>query len=410
MLAATLSKPGLARTAAILLGVAVPSIAWGRGLVNTFAAVGLALVLACLWGDRRRAVLPPLSSQPLAVGLCVLAVAWLPSALLSIAPGHSLATWALVVLLLGGGVAVHHFLAADVARQNVVLKTVVTTAAIAAVYAALRYSLPPALQPGLHTGHMALVFKAASNLFALLIPVLLWAGWVLRGRWLWASGLAVAGSLLMIAGSDSRAALAGVLAGALAAAFAVILRRRWWWILVPVAALMAGAFWYLFQRMAGADLGHLEVFAPAWLIDVHRQHIWAFALAGFTDHPLVGVGMGAAKMLPGAMDMIPGVGGMYLPAHPHNWLVEVLSETGLIGTLPLVVVVMGLTVAALRRWLFDGDIAALALFTLVIMFFAAGLFNFSLWRAYWLIGLIVPVALLTAALRTAYGASGTRLR
>ncbi len=385
--------------AAVLLGVAVPSITWGRGLVNVFAAIGLVLVFACLWDDRRRGALAPLFGRRLLVALAVVAAAWLPSVALSIAPGMSVDTWLRVVLIMVGGVAVHQFLAADPARLTFTLKALLATAGMAAVYAALRYGLPPAAQPGLSTARPDLIFKAASNLFALLVPVALWAGWTLGGRWRWAAGLAVAGSIMMLVGSDSRASLAGLLAGALAGALAVVLRRRWWWVLAPVALLMAGAFWYLFQRMAGVDLDHLEVFAPAWLIDVHRQHIWAFVLGGFIDHPLVGIGMGAAREMAGAGEMIPGVGGIFVPSHPHNWMVEALGETGLIGTLPLVAVVIGLVVGWLRAWLRDGDAAALTLFIVLTMFFAAGLFNFSLWRAYWLIGLIVPYAMITAARR-----------
>ncbi|MGC2854541.1 O-antigen ligase family protein [Novispirillum sp. DQ9] len=391
----------LAPAAAVLMGLAVPSIAWGRGLVNTFAALGLALALACLWADRRRADPWVAGARPLLTGLAVVAAAWLPSVAFSIAPLESLKTWGLVVGLLAGGVAAHRFFALDPWRAELGLKSLVAVAAAAAVYAGLRYGLPAGWQPGLATDRMDLVFKAAANLFALLVPVVLWAGVRLGGRWRGLAAVAVAGAVAMLAGSDSRAALAGLLAGVLAAAAAVILRRRWWWVLAPVALLVAGAFWYLYRRMAGVDLGDLEIFAPAWLIDVHRQHIWTFVLRGFADHPLVGVGMGAAKLMPGAIEMIPGIPAAWVPAHPHNWLVEVLGETGLVGAVPLVALVLGLILAWLRAWLRDGDGAALALFTLVTMFFASGLFNFSLWRAYWLIGLIVPFALVTAARRSA---------
>lgn len=389
----------LGTAAAIFLGLAVPSITWGRGLVNTFAAIGLVLALACLWDDRRRAALPALGGGLLPFALGAVVVGWLPSVAFSIAPVESLKTWGLVAGLLAGGVAVHWFFAASAARVAVGLKSVVVVSALAAVYAGLRYGLPADWQPGMYTERMDLIFKASSNLFALLVPVVLWAGVRLGGHWRTASWVAVAGALAMLAGSDSRAALAGLLAGAMVAAAAVILRRRWWWVLGPLALLIAGAFWYLYRRMAGVDLGELEIFAPAWLIDVHRQHIWSFVLRGFADHLLVGVGMGAAKLMPGASDAIPGIPSVWVPAHPHNWLVEVLGETGLVGAVPVVAVAVALILGWLRRWLRDGDGAALALLALVTMFFSAGLFNFSLWRAYWLIGLIVPFALLTAARR-----------
>lgn len=393
------SRLGL--SAAVILGLAVPSITWGRGLVNTFAAIGLALALACLRDDRRRADLRRIAESPLPRALVIVVLAWLPSVAFSVAPVESLKTWGLVAGMLAAGVAVHAFFAADAARVAASLKSLVAVSALAAVYAGLRYGLPADWQMGLNTQRMDLTFKAASNLFALLVPVALWAGAWLGGRWRIAAWVGVAGAVAMLVGSDSRAALAGLLAGALAAAAAVILRRRWWWVLAPLALLIAGAFWYLYRRMAGVDLGDLEIFAPAWLIDVHRQHIWTFVLRGFAEHPLVGVGMGAAKLMPGAAEMIPGIPAAWVPAHPHDWLIEVLGETGLIGAVPTVSVVVGVIVFWLRRWLRDGDGAALALLALVTMFFSAGLFNFSLWRAYWLIGLIVPFALLSAARRIA---------
>src|SRR3546814_6342496 len=51
--------------------------------------------------------------------------------------------------------------------------------------------------------------------------------------------------------------------------------------------------------------------------------------------------MNVVNNLPGAHELIPGINAEYIPAHPHNWILEILVETGWIG-LALVVAILAL--------------------------------------------------------------------
>src|SRR3546814_15937842 len=54
-----------------------------------------------------------------------------------------------------------------------------------------------------------------------------------------------------------------------------------------------------------------------------------------------GVSINVVNNLPGAHELIPGINAEYIPSHPHNWILEILVETGWIGLL-LVVAILAL--------------------------------------------------------------------
>ncbi len=76
-----------------------------------------------------------------------------------------------------------------------------------------------------------------------------------------------------------------------------------------------------------------------------------------------------------ALEMIPG--------HPHNWLIEVWAETGIVGLLPLLTTIAASFWIALHR--FRADIGDDALVSLAVFagYWASGLFNFSYWSVWW---------------------------
>src|SRR3546814_12594177 len=70
---------------------------------------------------------------------------------------------------------------------------------------------------------------------------------------------------------------------------------------------------------------------PTFVIDAHRQVIWSFTLEHVAIAPWFGVGMNVVNNLPGAHELIPGINAEYIPSHPHNWILEIIVETGWIG-------------------------------------------------------------------------------
>ena len=79
------------------------------------------------------------------------------------------------------------------------------------------------------------------------------------------------------------------------------------------------------------------------------------------------------------------VKGSLISGHPHNWILEILSETGVFGFAALVVVLVLLAWRLLAQYKKRNDIAVLTLIALCTAFFGSSLFNFSIWSTWWLL-------------------------
>ena len=87
--------------------------------------------------------------------------------------------------------------------------------------------------------------------------------------------------------------------------------------------------------------------------------------------------------MPGANDLIPGMNQEYIPSHPHNWVLEIAAETGILGVaLLLTAVLLGLR--ALFQLTKQDETAAWAAIALYSAFWTSSLGNFSIWSAWWL--------------------------
>lgn len=111
-----------------------------------------------------------------------------------------------------------------------------------------------------------------------------------------------------------------------------------------------------------------------------RLEVWAKAWEHLLDKPWFGIGMMNYRNLPMAIDL-----------HPHNWLLQMLLETGVVGT-ALFILLIGMV---LTRFFYfaKGNIYGVAGFASVSAFLMAGLANTSIFREWWL-GYLVFVCLL----------------
>ncbi|MEM7342566.1 MAG: O-antigen ligase family protein [Actinomycetota bacterium] len=92
------------------------------------------------------------------------------------------------------------------------------------------------------------------------------------------------------------------------------------------------------------------VAAPTRLVtparEIGRTDLWRLALTAFGDEPVLGVG--PAQLTTAVVADVPD--GERLPGrHAHNLAIESLATTGLVGTVPLLLVLLGAIVRALRR-------------------------------------------------------------
>ncbi len=392
--------------AAFLTGLAVPSLFAGRvplGVALVLAAVALAIA-----GPRPSAAdLRRWLRRPLCLAVAATFAIWLIGVPGSMNPGRSLMIWGQSAALLLVAAYFHWWLAQDRRARAIVLKTLVGTALFgAAIGATALYVWYGVLDPfrtrsieNFYDAHQAL--RAYGSLAPVLAPAVLSAGMALGGRWRAVSIAVVLLGAAIVQGADANAGMLGY--GALALALLV----GWLFIALPQipARLLAAALFaiavaaaYVLVTLVPAPPYACEALAlPTWMIDAHRQIIWGFALDRAADAPWLGYGIDVGGGLPGAETPLPEcIGQNYMPSHAHNWMIEMLVETGLFGLAGAVAALLlfarGLVQRAARRQ--QGALAALAL---AGAFWGSGLVNFSIWAAWWQTSFVVLTAITLSA-------------
>ncbi|MCH8237424.1 MAG: O-antigen ligase family protein, partial [Proteobacteria bacterium] len=131
---------------------------------------------------------------------------------------------------------------------------------------------------------------------------------------------------------------------------------------------------------------------PSWVIDWQRQTIWARTIEMAMKSPWFGNGINVINLLPGADMRMPANDLNVIPAHPHNWLVEVFAETGAIGALALLTLVLTLCLKLARDFLRSDDAALLAALLVNVGYWGSGLVGFSFWSAWWQVSYLLMTA------------------
>jgi len=131
---------------------------------------------------------------------------------------------------------------------------------------------------------------------------------------------------------------------------------------------------------------------PPWLLDYQRQTIWAHAIDMAMRAPWFGNGINVINLLPGADASLTRTNLNIIPAHPHNWLVEIFAETGAIGAFALLTLVITLCLKLAGDFLRYRDTALLAALMVNVGYWGSGLLNFSFWSAWWQISYLLMTA------------------
>ncbi|MCH7485794.1 MAG: O-antigen ligase family protein [Proteobacteria bacterium] len=390
----------------VLVGVAVPILVVGRSMLAVALGLG---VIGLMMAERRGEVWRDLASAARSpLGLMVLAAValWLPSMAASPMPGRSFETWARVPVFLAATGLIWAALARGREGLDLALKTLVAASAGAVIPAVVALTGLPELISLLHARGWAganpvLELKAFGAAALLLLPAVLLAGRRLGGRWLMTALASGAGLLAVILMTHNRSALAGLLAMILTGGLLIVLIHRRPNVVAAVGAalvlLVTGLMVWLHDTR-----GYLRppegvvIVLPIWLVDFQRQAIWRFALDLGRDAPWFGRGINVINFLPGADNPMPGGGLTMIPGHPHNWLIEVFVETGLIGALGLVLVVVALAIRLGRDYLRRRDDAVCAALMVHVGYWASGLFSFSFWSAWWQVSYLLLMAVALA--------------
>ncbi|MBF0249693.1 MAG: O-antigen ligase family protein [Alphaproteobacteria bacterium] len=256
-------------------------------------------------------------------------------------------------------------------------------------------------------------FKAFAVAVMCMLPVVVWAGRRLGGRWRWMGHAFAPLAMAVMLLTYNRSAIAGLLAmGAVASVLLLLTRHVYGKVLsvFVVLSVVGGMAWVHAKEMAWVDEMEEAVrtqgityttrgpYVPEWIVDPHRQYIWKFAFDRFLDHPWVGNGIDQLNNLPGANQPVPGLESTshVMPSHPHNWAFEILAETGLLGFAPMVAALGVLFWTLARRFLATGDEARFAAALLMAGFWASALFSFSIWAVWWQLTFLILSAIVLA--------------
>lgn len=393
--------------AAVATGLALPLIPLGVAVTQGLLALALLLLLALVYGDDGvQARFIAALKMPVAWAFMTMFAIWLLVTPWSNGPWHSFTTVVRTALYLLGAVLIW----ANLCRYDGFYRCALSVfmgasvAMLAAACLALTFPEPFAHAMGLVMGKDVLAdkyFKVFASSLLCLLPVVFWGGRHLGGRWRYAVWVMFPAALYVFFGTESRSSLAGAIAmlgvAALVIAWAGNQHSR---IMLAAAAAFAtaalGWLWWT-RRFVRPTEG---TFLPDWLIDPHRQYIWRYTFDQFLEAPWTGHGVNRINYVEGSQAFASAINAAILPSHPHNWILEILSETGAFGFSAIIAVLTLLAIKLLQRYKATHDPASLVLLALSAAFFGSNLFNFSVWATWWELTYFIAFALIAAGVGT----------
>jgi len=380
----------------LFTGLAVPCSQIGIAYLTIFLAIAAAA--AILHPDRRRWLTDAAAVllTPVGIVIAIVFLFWIPSLLVSLDPMKSFEVWARTICYLGLGTILWAFLRGNADALRLAQKTLIIAAAVTVALAALNFSGGTAYIRALRMkafeeGYAPQILKRYAAPAACLVPVLLLVALDLGRKW-FAASIAIAGGLItFIYLTGSGAAALGLLIGLYCLAVSWVSRGRMLTAAIGVsllfAAVLAGMLW-LYAQPAPTTALFEDYAVHPHTIDRHRQLIWIFAISKIFDASLFGYGIDAINKIPGANTVIPFLGSEYMPSHPHNWMLEVFAETGVLGFLALLaaLILMFARMCALPR---EATVSRYAMAALFGTYFGTGLSSFSFWASWWQLVFII---------------------
>jgi len=398
---------------AALIGTSISSVVFGRAVLALIVALGVILVLIdrhlrqTAWRQLRLSAI-----HPVGILVIVTMLLWSVSALGSSFPVRSLEAALRSGLFVAVGVIVYAVLRTNPRLHEFSSRVVIASTAVAVTIAVLEMTVLPELYwvlrlKGWHSTPLDTELKSFSSLIVFLFPLLAMAGWKAPPSWrLWAV-FAATGLVILAWHNSNRAALAGLLGAVLISVIALFVRygakRVVISVVLGVGALFAVVFtWLSISRSHLSDVAPAnDWFFPVWLIDFQRQTIWAHSLEIVRQAPWFGIGPNTINFAPGADQPLPGNESLHLiPAHPHNWMVEVFAETGAFGLAALLITLVVIATQLLLEYRRTAAPKYMAAIAVLAGYWVSGLFNFSYWSAWWQLCFALAMAFALSALAT----------
>ncbi len=396
----------LGLTLAILTGAAIPLTAFGKATLAFSLIPAFGICIYTFGGKNDWPKLAGAIRTPLAAFVSLVFVLWAVSAAGSLDVSRSFQVWGRSLLYILSMMILAKRLTKDPALMPVVQKTLVgTSGAILAFILFVVYLSDAPLMLlqalGSSKNQADTAFKAYASAMVCLLPIVLWSGIRLGGWWRTSVYLMVPGALLFFWGASSRAAFLGLLAALLAVIIIRLLLSAPQWIRRVIVAILVistslGAARLLTRLPQSPVANYADYQLPTVLVDHHRQVIWGFVVGKTKEKPWFGHGIDIINQTEGASARIPEMNQNFVPSHPHNWVLEISAETGLMGLTAIIVALLVLlrqlaVIAGSGRLVGWAGIASFG------AFWGSGLSNFSIWASWWQITFLLIMAMVFAA-------------
>lgn len=406
----------------LFVGAAIPMIVLGRGAVGVMLICGLLLAFLD-YSKALKTSLRELPSHPLARLIALTTICWLPSLFFSPEPAVSGEVLFRSLFFLAGAFVFYGAFRHDDLRYTALLKTIVVSSLffylIASVLLTTRklYDLDLMESIDWANSFLSLIrgngwdhadydiklhLKESTSSGLLLFPLIALCAIRLRGWWACICALVLFELVFTIWLAENRSSIAGLGAICLTAAGLLAHERRTSHAtllaalaLITIIGIIAG--WLLFAAPSYTYISNNAQFSiPFWLIDPPRQEIWAFAWKAGHIPQWFGVGINTIDKLPNASDWNTIVGTRNIPLHPHNWVIEVLVETGVVGFAALMGAIVYSIYSLARRFMVSGHSGALAALCVMVSYWTNGLFSVSYWSSWWQVSFYVATAICLA--------------
>jgi O-antigen ligase len=392
---------------ASLVAAAVPLIILGKVMVGVPAVLALLTIFVLPQRAKCWAIFRKTLTTNTAKLIYVTAAVWLVGLSVSSDVGKSLQTEIRLLATIAGTAAIWAALTVHRDVIGILMKALVISCTILGALAVI--SLIGPYEPvvvirGYDKSGIwaARLLKAPASSAAMLIPMLVWVGFRLRGAWAALSALAIVELMAVILMTESRSALAGILATVMVVGIVIIISQRnakirLAWVAAMLGCLSATVVWLYFTRSwavqftDGADWRF-----PVWLVDAARQGIWSYAWDASEDSRWFGVGINVINKIAGAENLNTVTTVANIPLHPHNWMVEIIVETGVVGFVAMMATIAYRFLSFLRRFVHHREPALLALMAVWAAYWGSGLFNFSYWSSWWQVSFLLLTAVCLA--------------
>ncbi len=376
-------------TSAITLGAALPFVILHRpSIMYTLVTIGIISGLLAVSRPAALAHVRAVTSSRTAILIGCMFAAFFISSALGNTPLYSLRKWVQLPLAAAGALALYVALAEMPEKYRDMLLASLTSATVfITALLLLGMSLDAPTVTYIMTGDNKPAdesFRSWSSASAMLLPFV--AAWLYTTRNAlegWGTKAILAICALGLVATGGRAGWVG---GAAALGVWVAGMARWHGIrlrpihavnLAAVALSGIGLYWVLFgaeyvtsRLLLTSDIGIMS----------GRLEVWRVAIAHLGDSPLIGIGLSGYRHLPDAT---------YI--HPHNWLLQMGLETGLIGTL----LYCGLLGWIALHYISKArqNIYALAGLASLTAFAISGLANTSIFNMWWVSYFVVTTIL-----------------